>query len=179
MEAALIIRLFGLTLEDLCFLSLGPLNEKGVPWEGWKAYGVAELLIKCMDQGKRVFLAAVSGTEAVEGGMVSYTNSEQTMFSQFHGKGLFLKGLVALISYPSPMQGKVKHELRDREPVSSILFDLRYDATMSASESHCHDVPVPVSAVWCTEKPDLQGVQGSIPCIKASECSKGLPNLVC
>ena len=60
-----------------------------------------------------------------------------------------MKGLVALISYPSPMQGKVKHELRDsdREQVSSILSDLRYEATMSASQSHCHDVPVPVSAV--------------------------------
>ena len=102
-----------------------------------------------IDQGKRVFLVAVTGTEAVEGGPVSYTNSEQTLFSQFHGKGLVLKGLVALISDPSPMQGKVKHELRDsdREPVSSILSDLRYEATMSASESHCHDVPVPVSAV--------------------------------
>ena len=56
---------------------------------------------------------------------------------------------MALISYPAPMQGKVKHELRDtdREPVSSILSDLRYEATMSASESHCHDVAVPVSVV--------------------------------
>ena len=70
---------------------------------------MAELLIKCMDQGKRVFLAAVSGTEAVEGGPVSYTNSEQTVFSQFHGKGLYMKGLVHLISFPSPLQGIVKH----------------------------------------------------------------------
>ena len=66
------------------------------------------------------------------------------MFSQFHGKGLFMKGLVALISNPSPMKGKVKHELHesDREPVSSNLSNLRYEATMSPSESHCHDVPV-------------------------------------
>ena len=66
-----ILRLFGITIEDLCYLSLGPLNEKGVNWEGWRAFGVSELLIKCIDQGKRVFLAVVSGTEAVEGGPVS------------------------------------------------------------------------------------------------------------
>ena len=47
------------------------------------------------------------------------------------------------------MQAKGKHELRDtdREPVSSILSDLRYKATMTASESHCHDVAVPVSVL--------------------------------
>ena len=60
-------------------------------------------------------LEDLSGTEVVEGGPVGYTNSEQTLFSQFHGNGLFLKGLVALISYPAPMQGKVKHELRDTD----------------------------------------------------------------
>ena len=54
--------------EYLCYLLLGPLNEKGMNWEGWRAFGVSELLIKCIDQGKRVFLAVVSGTEAVEGG---------------------------------------------------------------------------------------------------------------
>ena len=148
-SCTLIIRLFGITIEDLCFLSLGPLNEKGANWEGWRAFGVSELLIKCLDQGKRVFLAVVSGTEAVEGGPVSYTNSEQTVFSQFHGKGLYMKNLVHLISFPSPLQGIVKHELRDseREPIGSIVADLNYEATMSASESHCHDVPVPVSKV--------------------------------
>ena len=110
---------------------------------------MAELLIKCMEQGKRIFLAAVSGTEVVEGGPVSYTNSQQTLFSQFHSKGLFLKGLAAMICFPAPLQAKVKHELRDtdREPVSSILSDLRYEATMTASESHCHDVAVPVSVL--------------------------------
>ena len=29
----------------------------------------------------------------------------------------------------------------------AIAIDLNYEATMSASESHCHDVPVPVSKV--------------------------------
>ena len=102
----LIICLFGLTLEDLCFLTLGQLNDRGVNWEGWKSYGVSELLIKCLEQGKRIFLAAVSGTEVVEGGPVSYTNSQQTLFSQFHSKGLFLKGLAALICFPAPLQDK-------------------------------------------------------------------------
>ena len=81
----------------------------------------------------------VSGTEAVEGGPVSYTNSEQTVYSQFHGKGFYMKEMVHLISFPSPLQGIVKHELRDteREPIGSIVADLNYEATMSASESHC------------------------------------------
>ena len=51
----LIIRLFGLTLEDLCILTLGQVNDRGVNWEGWKSYRVSELLIKCLDQGKRLF----------------------------------------------------------------------------------------------------------------------------
>ena len=102
-----------------------------------------------MEQGKRIFLAAVSGTEEVDGGPVSYTNSQQTLFLQFHSKGLFLKGLAALICFAAPLQAKVKHKLKDtdREHVISILSDLRYEATMTASESHCHDVAVPVSAL--------------------------------
>ena len=128
-------------------MTLGQLNDRGANWEGWKSYGVSELLIKAEKQGKRIFLAVVSGTEVVEGGPVSITNSQQTLFSQFHSKGLFLKGLAALICFPAPLQYKVKHELRDtaREPISSIMSDLRYEATMTASESHCHDCAVPVS----------------------------------
>ena len=38
-SCTLIIRLFGLTLEDLCYLPLGQLNDKGVTWEGWKPTG--------------------------------------------------------------------------------------------------------------------------------------------
>ena len=84
---------------------------------------MSELLLKCEKQGKRIFLAVVSGTEVVEGGPVSINNSQQTLFSQFHSKGLFLKGLAAVICFPAPLQYKVKHELRDTasEPVSSIL----------------------------------------------------------
>ena len=41
----------------------------------------------------------------------------------------------------------MKHELRDTELelLGSIVADLKYEATMSASESHCHDVPITVS----------------------------------
>ena len=81
------------------------------------AFRVSELMIKCLDQGKRVFLSVLSGTEAVEGGPVSYTNSEQTVYSQFHGKGLYMKDMVHLISFPSPLQGIVKHKLCDTELV--------------------------------------------------------------
>ena len=33
------------------------------------------LLIKCTEQGKKVYLAVLSGTEVVEGGLVSIVNS--------------------------------------------------------------------------------------------------------
>ena len=35
----------------------------------------------------------------------------------------------------------------DAEPVNSIMTDIRYEASMTASESHCHDCTVPVSKV--------------------------------
>ena len=124
-SCTLILRLFNITLEDLCFLSLGPLDDRGANWEGWRAFGVSELLIKCLDLGKRVFLSVLSGTEAVDGGPVSYTNSEQTVYSQFHGKGLYMMNMVKLISFPAPFQGIMKHELHDTElePLGSIIAD--------------------------------------------------------
>ena len=41
------------------------------------------------------------------------------------------------------------HELRDttNEPVLSVMTDLRYEATMTAAQSHCHSCTVPVSKV--------------------------------
>ena len=76
--------------------------------------------------GKRVFLSVLSGTEAVEGGPVSYTNSAQTVFSQFFGKGLNMMGMVKLVSFPAPFQGITKHELRDteQEPLGSFMADI-------------------------------------------------------
>ena len=89
----------------------------------------------------------MSGAEVVEGSPVSIVNSQQTVFSQFHSRGLFLKDLADLVCFPAPLQHKVKHELRDtaEEPVNSIMSDIRYEASMTASESHCHDCAVPVS----------------------------------
>ena len=52
---------------------------------------------------KSIFLAVLSGTEVVEGGPVSISNSQQTAFSQFHSRGLFLKDLAALVSFPAPL----------------------------------------------------------------------------
>ena len=37
-SCTLIVRLFNITIEELCFLSLGPLNNKGANWEGWKSF---------------------------------------------------------------------------------------------------------------------------------------------
>ena len=84
-------------MEDLCYLSLGQLNEKGANWEGWKSYGISELLIKAAEQGKKVFIAVLFGTEVVEDGPISIVNSQQTVLSQFHSRGLFLKDLADLV----------------------------------------------------------------------------------
>ena len=47
-----LIRFHGLTMEDLSYLVLGPLNEMGPNLQGLKSYGIADLLIKCTEQGK-------------------------------------------------------------------------------------------------------------------------------
>ena len=47
-------------MEDLSYLSLGQLNEKGDNWEGWKSSGIPELLIKDTEEGKKVYIT-VSG----------------------------------------------------------------------------------------------------------------------
>ena len=49
-------------MEDLSYLVFGPLNEMGPNWQGLKSYGIADLLIKCTEQGKKVYLAVLSGT---------------------------------------------------------------------------------------------------------------------
>ena len=43
------------------------MNEHGPNWQGLKAYGIADLLIKCKEQGKRVYMMVLSGTEVVQG----------------------------------------------------------------------------------------------------------------
>ena len=61
---AAILRYGGMTIEVFNYY-IGPLwIEKG-------NYGIVELLIKKQDQGKRVNLFVLSGTELVEGGPVS------------------------------------------------------------------------------------------------------------
>ena len=65
-SCALVVRLFNISIEELCFYSLGPLNNVGGNWEGLKSFGISELLLKCLEMGKRVFLSVLSGTEAVE-----------------------------------------------------------------------------------------------------------------
>ena len=100
---------------------MGPLNDHGPNWQGLKAYGIADLLIKCTEQGKKLYKVVLSVTEVVEGVLVSIVNSQQTLLSQFHNKGLYLKDLTNVIGFPAPMQHKGPHELRDlpNEPVLS------------------------------------------------------------
>ena len=107
------------------------------------------MLIKCTEQGEKEYLAVLSGTEVVEGGPVSIVNSQQTLFSQFHNKGLYLKDLTSVIGFPAPMQHKEPHELRDlpNEPVLSVMTDIRYEATQTAAQNHCHRCTVHVSKV--------------------------------
>ena len=102
-SCALVVRLCNITIEELNFYVLGPINNFGGNWENLKSFGISELLLKCNDMGKRVFLSVVSGTECVEGGPVSYTNSAQTCFSKFMGKGLPMVGMVRLVSFPATM----------------------------------------------------------------------------
>ena len=75
----------------------------------------------------------LSGTEVLEGSPVSLVNSQQTLFSQFHNRGLYLKDLACLVCFPAPLQHKVPLELRDtaNEPVLSVMTDLRYEASMT------------------------------------------------
>ena len=116
------------------------MNEHGPTWQGLKAYGIADLLIKCTEQVKKVYLMVLSGTELVEGGPVSIVNSQQTLFSQFHNKGLYLKDLTNVIGFPATMQHKEPHELRDLsiEPMLSVMTDIMYEATQTAAQNHCH-----------------------------------------
>ena len=91
-------------MEDLSYLILGPLNEIGPNWQGMKSYGIADLLVKCTDQGKNVYLAVLSGTKVAESGPVIIVNSQQTLFYQFHNRGLYLKDLTSLVCFPAPLQ---------------------------------------------------------------------------
>ena len=61
-----LIRYHGLTMEDLNYLILGPVSEHGPNLQGLKPYGIAYLLIKCQEMGKRVYMMVLSGTEVVD-----------------------------------------------------------------------------------------------------------------
>ena len=64
--------------------------------------------------GKRMYRMLLSGTKVVEGGPFSIVNSQQTMFSQFSNKVMYLKDLNSLIGFPIPLQHK--------EPTSAGTF---------------------------------------------------------
>ena len=99
------------------------------------------------EMGKRVYMMVLSGTEVVEGGPVSIVNSQQTLFSQFCNKGMYLKHLTSIIGFPAPLQHKEPHPRRDfpDEPMLSIVTEVRYKATITAAQNHCHRSSVPVS----------------------------------
>ena len=56
----LVVRLSNITVEELNYYVFGSLNNFGGNWENLKRFGVSELLLKCNDMGKRVFLSVVS-----------------------------------------------------------------------------------------------------------------------
>ena len=62
---ALVVRLYKITIEELNFYVLGPINNFGGNWENLKSFGISELLLKCNYLGNRVFLSVLSGTECV------------------------------------------------------------------------------------------------------------------
>ena len=97
--------------------------------------------------GKKVYLLVLSGTEVEEGGPVIIVNSQQTLFSQFCNKGLHLRNLANNIGFPAPLKHKESHLRRDYldEPMLSIVTDVRYEATMTATQNHYHRSSVPVA----------------------------------
>ena len=100
-----LIRYHGLTIEDLNYLVFGPISHHRSSWQGLKSDGKAELLDTCQEMGKKVYLLVLSGTEVVEGGPVSIVNSQQTLFSQFCNKGLYLTNLTNTIGCSTAAQG--------------------------------------------------------------------------
>ena len=64
-----------MTVEVFNFYIQGPLYSQGKLWTQRGKYGIAELLFKIQDQGKRIYLFVLSGTELVEGDLVSIVNS--------------------------------------------------------------------------------------------------------
>ena len=99
--------------------------------------------------GKRVFLGIVSGTEFMEGGPVSYTESAQVCFSQFMGKAQPVEGMVRLLTFPAPLLCRSKHQTRDTaiEPLTSAMADIKVEATHSAMEANTHDITRKVSGL--------------------------------
>ena len=97
--------------------------------------------------GKKEYLLVLLGTKVVEGGPLSIVNSEKTLFSQLYNKGLYLKNLTKTIGFPAPLQHKEPHPLRyfHDKPILSIVTDVRYEATMTAAQNHCHRSSVPVT----------------------------------
>ena len=83
-------------------------------------------------------MMVLSGTELVEGGPVSIVNSQQTLFSQFCNKGLYVKNQTSIIGFPAPLHHKEPDQRREFPDEPSILTDVKYEATMTAAQNHCH-----------------------------------------
>ena len=54
-SCACVIRLSNISVEQLNYFIFGTLNNFGGNWENLKRFGVAELLLKIYEMGKRVF----------------------------------------------------------------------------------------------------------------------------
>ena len=148
-SCACVIRLSKITVEQLNYYVFGTLNSFQGNWENLKRFGVAELLLKIWDMGKIVFLGIVSGTEFLDGGPVSYTESAQVCFSQFMGKAQPMEGTFRLLMFPAPLLCRSKHQSRDTaiEPLSSVMADIKLEATHSAMEANTHDITRKVSGI--------------------------------
>ena len=141
-SCACIIRLSKVTVETLNFYIFGPLNDFRGDYDKIGRFSVAELLLKLWKMGKRVQLGITSGTEFIEGGPVSYTESAQVCFSQFMGREQPIEGMVNLLIFPAPLLLRSKHQSRDTEmePLTSVMADIKVEATHSAIEANTHDI---------------------------------------
>ena len=141
-SCACIIRLSKVTVEILNYYIFGTLNDFKGNYDKIGRFGVSELLLKLWKMGKRVLLGITSGTEFMEGGPVSYTESAQVCFSQFMGREQPIEGMVKLLTFPAPLLLRSKHQTRDTamEPLTSAMADIKVEATHSAMEANTHDI---------------------------------------
>ena len=141
-SCACIFRLSKVTLEILNYYVFAPLNAFNGNYDTIGRYSVAELLFKLYKMGKNVQLIVTSGTEFIEGGPVSFTESAQVCFSQFLGREQPMEGMVSLLMFPAPLllRSKIQSRDTDEEPLAAVMADIKVEATHTAIEANTHDI---------------------------------------